>query len=382
MRIAHVIRALDVGGAERVTAELASIFAQQGHEVTIFVGWPTSCESPAQQRLDPAVRVEYIQQAPASRIATYLFAVWWTWRNRRRLLSFDVFHCHLAYGALIATVLGSWGHFKRPRALMVETYHSVGARIPRPTRWAHSWMAARRDVLVLMASDSYWSRFVRKHPALAVRTVLNGVPAPQLQSLTDEDRREYRARVGIPEEARFVVGSIGMLRPDRQPSIFLPVIVGLVDQFGDDIHWLFAGDGPEREKLQRLVGDAGVARNVHFVGLVTDIRYPLSVLDLHFTAAVEGVIGIAGIEGALAGVPVLAFQASPDYETRAEDWVWSSNQHQSIVATAVTLLRDSGKRHELAQRQKEYAARHHSLECMAAAYRDIYQMCAAIKSVS
>jgi glycosyltransferase involved in cell wall biosynthesis len=145
---------------------------------------------------------------------------------------------------------------------------------------------------------------------------------------------------------------------------------------------LFAGDGPERENLQRLVTEAGLSRNVHFVGVVTDIRYPLSVLNLHFTAAVGEVVGIAGIESALAGVPVLAFQASSDYKTRPEDWVWSSNEHQEIVAAAVTLLDDTCRRHELAQRQREYATRYHSVECMAAAYREIYEKSARSRPAS
>ena len=374
MKIAHVIRALEVGGAERVTAELASAFAESGDDVTIFAGWPAALESPAHRRLDPAVHVEYIDDRERSRVVTYLRGACWVWTNRVRLEAFDVLHCHLTYGAVIGTfvkLVRGLRQSGRPR--LVETYHSVGAPIPRWTRWLHSLMAAQSDVLVLMAVDSYWIRFAQTHPAVPVKTVLNGTPTPNLGSLDHVAPARYRRELGIPPEAAFVVGSIGMLRPDRQPRVFVPVIAAMVRELGDEVHWIFAGDGPERPELERLVAAAGISKNVHFAGVVSDVRYPLSVMALHFTITVGVVGGMAAIESALAGVPVIGFQLSVDYQTEGGDWIWSSSDSTTLADTAVRLLRDREERLALARLQQKYAMAHHSVEQMTSAYREIYQ---------
>jgi glycosyltransferase involved in cell wall biosynthesis len=373
MKIAHVIRALDVGGAERVTAELASSFAEAGHSVTIFAGWPTDSDSPAQRRLPPSVHVEYIQDRPRSRLLTYMHAASWVWKNRARLQTFDVLHCHLTYGAVVGTLVHSWrGLTGNTRPRLVETYHSVGAPISAWTRQLHALLAARRDTLVLMASDTYWSRFARSHSKLPVKFILNGTATPDLSAIPADARDRYRAALGIPERAAFVVGSVGMLRADRHPDVFIPVIVELVRELGDDFHWIFAGDGEERPRLERLVADAGVAKNVHFAGLVKDVRYPLSLMRLHFTITVRVVGGVASIESALAGVPVIGFQLSADYRASDQDWIWSSNRAANLAAQALRLLRDADALQALATMQRQYALEHHSVEQMTSAYREIY----------
>lgn len=374
MKIAHVIRALDVGGAERVTAELASTFAESGDDVTIFVGWPTDTGSPAQRRLSPKVHVEYIDGREHSRFLTYCVAALWVWKNRARLAEFDVLHCHLTYGALIATMVGLYRRAKRiRRPRIVETYHSVGAPITPLVRWVHSTMAARRDVFVLMAVDSYWLRFARNHRDLTVRTVLNGASTPDIRSVDHAALTRYRVQLGIPSDTAFVVGSIGMLRSDRRPSVFVPIIAALVRELGDEIHWIFAGDGPERSELQRLVENAGLAANVHFAGVVSDVRYPLALMNLHFTITVGEVGGVAAIECALAGVPSIALQASADYQPDPQDWIWSNTCATNVAEAALQLLRHPEERMALARRQRQYALTHHSIEQMARSYREVYQ---------
>ena len=370
MKIAHVIRALEVGGAERVTVELANLFASQNDAVTIFAGWPSDADSPVRSRLSPNVSLEYIQEKRRSTVATYLAAVWWTWRHRRRLMAYDVLHCHLTYGSFIGAVL-YFARRGRARPRIVETYHSVGAPMRAVTRWAHSIMATRRDVFVLMAMDSYWSRFQARHPTLAVRLILNGARTPDVRGVDAATRRQYRAQLGIPEEAQFVVGSIGRLSRDRQPWAFMLVITELVREFGNDVHWVFGGDGPERDKLERLTRSAGVAGNVHFSGVLGDVRYLLSTLDLHFTITVRKVGGVAAIESALAGIPTVGLQADADHQT-TDDWIWSSVDPAPLAATAIRLLRNPAERKELADKQQHYACSQHSVERMAQLYRQVY----------
>jgi glycosyltransferase involved in cell wall biosynthesis len=374
LRIAYVIPSLNPGGAERVTAELASIFARTGHEITIFVGWRSDADSAMRDRIDPRVHVEYISSVKGSRIGTYLGGIVWTWRNRPRLYSFDVLHCHLTYGSVVATALAFFRRLGRsPRPVIVETYHAVGMRIPALQRWAHSLMATTRDVLVLMASDPFWVRFTTRHPRLLVRTILNGASLPCVGEMDQQARRRYRRQLGIPDATPFVLGSIGMLRADRQPWIFLPIIQSLVRELGDQVHWIYVGDGPERARLEGRVRDAGLARQVHFAGSVADVRYPLSVMDVFVTLTVGEVCGIAAMEAALAGVAVIGVQLVADHRPGSREWIWSSERPEEVSAMASGLLRNPRERASLGERQRQHANQHHTVGAMAQSYRDVYE---------
>jgi glycosyltransferase involved in cell wall biosynthesis len=232
-----------------------------------------------------------------------------------------------------------------------------------------------------MASDSYWLRFARNHRDLIVKTVLNGASTPDTRSLDHAALIQYRAELGIPSDAAFVVGSIGMLRSDRRPCVFLPIISALVQEFGNGVHWIFAGDGPERPELERLVANAGFADNVHFAGVVTDVRYPLSLIGLHFTITVGAFGGVAAIESALAGVPSIALQASIDYQPDPQDWIWSSTSAIRVGEAAIGLLRSPEERMALAARQRDYALTNHSIEGMERSYREVYHaLMASVRS--
>src|SRR5258705_3788761 len=121
-----------------------------------------------------------------------------------------------------------------------------------------------------------------------------------------------------------------MLRTDPQPWIFLPIIRSLVGELGDQFHWIFVGDGPERANLEGKVRDAGLSNQVHFAGSVADVRYPLSIMDVFLTLTVGGVPGIAAMEAALAGVPVVGVQLVSHYQPGAQEWLWSSDRPEAV----------------------------------------------------
>jgi glycosyltransferase involved in cell wall biosynthesis len=378
LRIACMMSALNAGGAERVTVELASLFAKGGHDVTLFVGWPSVAEAPPRSRLHKNVRIEYMLPVWRGTAARYLGGISWALRNRRRLCAFDLVHCHLTFGAFVGTVISMYRRAAGLRTpAIVETYHAVGMRISPRLRWLHARMAAHRDVLVLMASDAYWSRFTNRHQGLTVRTVLNGTSTPDVCEMTPADRAEYRTALGIPESCKYVIGSVGFLRSDRQPEVFVPIIARLVHEFGDNVHWIFGGDGPEQANLENLVKEAGIQKNVHFAGYIADVKYPLSIIDLYFTLSVGPVTGVAALEATLVGLPVIGVQLLHDYKPAASEWIWSSYDARTVAEKAIHMLNNPAQRRQLGERQQAYARVHHSVEAMGRSYQEIYKLALA-----
>lgn len=375
MKIAHVIPTLGFGGAERVAIELARCAALAGHEVTIFVGWEDGQQEFVRARLPEPVAIRAILQANRTRTGRYRAGFAWVRSHRRELSTFDIVHCHLTFGAFIGSLLFWYRKLSRGRKpRIVETYHAVGMRIPALKRWIHGRMALRRDALVLMASDPYWKRLVERHPRLLVRTIKNGAIDPQGNAGLSFTKEQERARLGIPAGTRLVVGTVGVLRVDRQPWLYVPIFSNLARLFGPAIHFVFGGGGPEQDRLEALLRAEGLLDRSHITGPISEPRRVMAAMDLYLTINVGPYCGVAAMEAALSGVPVMAIQLLKTYRATDDDWIWSSSDVGEISARAAELLRDETARVELGRRQQSYARQNHTVDQMCKSYQELYSL--------
>ncbi|MDP9203375.1 MAG: glycosyltransferase family 4 protein [Gemmatimonadota bacterium] len=344
-----------------------------GHKVTIFTAWHQNDHSKIAERLPGSVRIESVAQGPSGPVARYARTAFWVVKNRKNLSSFDIIHCHLTFGSFVGFLM-AMARKGPPQATpcIVETYHAVGMPISPIIRWTHARMASSRDVLVLMAHDRYWTSFAQTHPKVTVRTILNGADDPGVGSVTESDRQAYRRSLGILDKTRFVVGTVGVLRRDRQPWKYLPIFSDLAEKFGPEIHFVIAGGGPERKRLESLLATRELSKQVHITGPIPNPRVALSVMDLYLTLNVGSVTGLAAIEAALAGVPVVAIQMLSSYRGSENDWIWSSPDLPEVSRRAEELLRSDSARHLVGTQQQAYARANHTVDAMCRSYQRLY----------
>lgn len=367
MKIVHVIPALTKGGAERVVIDLANEAVERGHQVTILCAVPAPAEQ-LPRPLRPEVAQRYISPSGRSRRAAYAAMLPWLLRNRRWLRDQDVIHCHLTAASVFGTLV-QW--LRRGRSpVVVETYHAVGMAIPDRQRAFHAALLGRRDAVAFMADDPFWARFREARPASLFRTIPNGiVPLPPI--ITDASETYRRTKTRIPEGA-LVVGSIGRLVPARRPDLLMEAFAHLAKTTSADVHLLLGGEGPERDRLLAQASAHGIAGRVHLPGLVLDPREPLGLIDLYWTINIGPITGIAALEAAFAGVPMIALQLQKSYREGVNDWIPSSAKPADVASRAEDLLEDD-KRAELAKRQGAHVAAHFGVEAMALAYLEFYK---------
>jgi len=372
MKIAHILPALSKGGGERVAVELANHQARAGHEVSVIAAWAVA---PAllQDSLDPSIKVSFISMAAPSRLERYLAMPAWIWRHRRWLAGQTILHCHLTYGAIFGTAVSLLRTLSGAGApAVVETCHAVGMPIPSLQRWLYARLAAGRDAFALMAEDSYWRNFLAAHPRLLSAFIPNGVSVPNLAGIDVTARLAYRRQAGIPDNCRLVVGTVGMLRPDRQPWLYIPIFAEITQALGRDVHFLMAGSGSELSRLQALVSEHGLSGQVHFPGLAVNAALPISAMNLYLTLNVGAITGMAALEAALAHVPVIGIQLLPQHQNGLKDWIWSSPDPLEVAKRATELLRSEMARQAMADSQAAYARQYHSVEAMAGSYNALY----------
>jgi glycosyltransferase involved in cell wall biosynthesis len=352
--------------------ELANHAARNGSKVTVIAASPAD---PALQQsaLDPRVEIRFVDPGGRGRGARYLKLVPWLLANRAWIASLDIVHCHLSWSAVFGSLVRLIGRRGGRRPAIVETYHAVGMPIPRFHRWLHARLAASRDALVLMAEEEYWRRFLRRRPRLVSALVPNGITFRPTRRRDSPAAAAYAREIGLPEGAGPILGTVGRIVPARHPEAYPPIFADVSEAIGGNASLILAGDGPVRPKVEQLVRELGLEDRVHFTGEALDPSLPMALIDLYLTINVGPITGVAALEAAAAGLPVIAIQLVEGYEARPEDWIWSSRDLSAVATRAIELLRDEPARRALAERQQAHVEAHHSVEVMARAYDRLYE---------
>lgn len=116
------------------------------------------------------------------------------------------------------------------------------------------------------------------------------------------DRAGARAALGLPETGP-ILGCAARLHPSKRLDAAIAVLPHLPGS-----HLALAGQGPAEACLRALARSLGVADRVHFLGELQPTRIGdfLAALDVFvFPSSLES-FGLAALEAAVAGVPVVA----------------------------------------------------------------------------
>ncbi len=115
-------------------------------------------------------------------------------------------------------------------------------------------------------------------------------------------KAEARARFALPAGTQ-LVGTVGRLNPMKNMEAVLRVLPRL-----PGVHFALAGQGDDRPRLEGLVADLGLGERVHFVGELgpEGVADFLKSLDAFVFPTRAETFGLAGVEAAQAGVPVVA----------------------------------------------------------------------------
>ena len=120
--------------------------------------------------------------------------------------------------------------------------------------------------------------------------------------------------------------------------IYLPVFKKIAKEFGPGVHFLLAGGGPELDRMRSLAIEHNLEEQVHFPGEVKEPIKALAVMDLYISINVGSITGLAGMEAAMFGVPVIAMQWKRGYIATPNDWIWSSTNQSDVAQCSVTSL--------------------------------------------
>ena len=91
------------------------------------------------------------------------------------------------------------------------------------------------------------------------------------------------------QDGQIVIGIIAVLRQFKRHDRFLNMARNIIDNNSDkDIHFVMAGDGPQRENLSNMINDLGLQDHVSILGHVSNVPELLQALDVFVLTSDSG----------------------------------------------------------------------------------------------
>jgi len=190
------------------------------------------------------------------------------------------------------------------------------------------------------------------------------------------DLRRFRPR---PREARseVVIGAVARLSKEKGLRYLLEAFA-VVTGHHPQARLVLAGEGPERQRLERLAARLGLGERVRFLGEVPHEQVPevLQQLDIFAMPSTYEGFGVAALEAEAMELPVVAsrIHGIPDVVLDGETGLLvPPRDGQALAAALERLASDGDLRRRLGQAGRAFVAEHYSWEENTAQMEALYE---------
>ncbi len=269
----------------------------------------------------------------------------------------DILHASLPYPWSCTYAIGAG--LLTPGVRTVAVQHAILPPQVRRQAWLNHLSLSRLDAHVALTPRQ--ARLIEGMARLrpgSMRIIPNGV--------ADVDVEPVSRPVPGP-----IVGYVGRLSPEKG----LDVLVRTLERI-PELTVVLVGDGPDRESLERLAAELGVADRLTLPGWIEEPRPWLAMFDVFaFPSRSEG-FGLALIEAMFASRPVVATAIGgiPDVVVDGETGLLVPPEDPTALAQALgTLLADDELRLAMGTRGRARARQEFNLENMIHSYESLYE---------
>jgi glycosyltransferase involved in cell wall biosynthesis len=270
-----------------------------------------------------------------------------------------VVHAHDAHavtlGGLAARLIG------RP---LVAT-RRVDFHLRRPGFWARAdrVIAISRAVADVLAADGIApERIVVVHSGIA------------LEDLRRTPRLGVRERLGL-EPGATVAANVAALVGHKDHATLFRAASRLADRF-PALHWVVAGEGPERRPLERLRRDLALEGRVHLLGHIANPAGLVADANVFVMSSREEGLGTAVLDAMALGIPVASTTAGglPEMLQDGAGVLAPPQDPERLAGAVARLLAEPGLAHAVSERAS-VAVQHFTSARMAEAVRSVYRSC-------
>jgi glycosyltransferase involved in cell wall biosynthesis len=352
LRIAHTEASSGWGGQEiRILNESAGMRAR-GHDVVVYAAEGARIVAEAPHFGVPVVPLPIGRKRPGG-----LMALVQTFARH----PVDIVNTHSSTDTWLAALACRTLRWRgRPAPVLVRTRH---VSVPVPRDAATRWLYGRASARIVTTGEALREQLIRDNGIAPERidSIPTGIDAVKFGTLS---RSEARGLLGLARDAR-LIGIVATLRSWKGHRYLVDAMPRLRHA---DAKLLIVGDGPQREALERQVGEAGLRDRVTFAGQQRDAAPWIAALDVFAlpSYANEGVPQ-ALLQAMFARVPCVTTDAGaiPEIARDGETASIVPREDPAALAAAIdALLDDRARAAAQAQRAHAFVSSRYTLAAM------------------
>lgn len=311
MRVAHVIKATGIAGAERhLLMLLSGLRAREVDAQIVLLVEP-------RRPMDALVEEAAARDIPVGRIAIHSHfdvALFGKLRAAFRDMQPDIVHTHLLHADLFGIPAA---RLARVPAVITSRHNDNAFRRRLPLRWLNRALWSQVDAGIT-SSDAVrrFSVAVEGAPPRKLQTIHYGLERRPDDALRQTDRVAFRAEFNLPPDAP-VVGIVCRLVEQKGVAYGLEAFASATADL-PEARLVIAGDGALKGRLQAQARTLGLADRVHFLGWRTDALRVFAGLDIFLMPSLWEGFGLVLLEAMSQRLPVVASNVSAIPEVVAD----------------------------------------------------------------
>jgi glycosyltransferase involved in cell wall biosynthesis len=363
IRVVHIVPMLSPGGAERVAIHIVRGLNRQLYE-PVVISYTGRLDCELDRLLDEAgIEVHYLGKRPG-----FDYRMYYRLAPVLKECKPDILHTHL-HVLRYAMPFLVW----RKNVPVLHTVHNLAEReIETGMRWMQRYALHHGVVPVAVAQEVALS-VEGMYGLPTCRVITNGIPTQSYAS-PQTPRKEWRAREGFGQDDILFV-CVARFAPQKNHELLLKAFAEGPAR-DPRAHLVLVGEGVLREKLQEQTKSLGLANQVHFLGLRTDIPDVLGAMDVFVLSSDWEGNPLSVMEAMASGLPIVSTAAGgvPDmFEHGKEGYVVPIGDAAALAHCMNTLLREGEAARSLGAAAGRRAKEKYDVSTMVRAYEEAYE---------
>lgn len=296
MKIVFVLTEIAIGGAERVVLDLCCNLQQRNIKTAVIALKPLNNDDIMVQ----AFRSQNIKLYSLNADKKHPFKLF----GLRRLITAlapNVVSSHLFHPNILCRLLLTGRNFR-----LINTIHIMEIRRSQSWRFAADLltfrMADAHTAVSKAAADFQTKKLFL--PKNAIKVIRNGINIPH--SMSKDEILAIRRKWGV-DDCHYVFGCVGRLNHQKGFDLLLNMTDIICKEIKNrKIGLVFIGDGPEKEKLQKLAEKAHPRMKTVFAGYSDNAASECSAFDVFLMPSRFEGLPLSLIEATAHGIPITA----------------------------------------------------------------------------
>lgn len=363
IKVVHIIPMLCLGGAERIAVDIVSGLNRERYEPVVV-----SLMGRTDWDLDRTLEENRVVIHYLGKHLGFDYRMFSQVYGVLRACRPDIIHTHLQ---VLRYVFPPAAFLEETS--MLHTVHNLAEReIESGMRWLQGY-ALQHGVTPVAVAEEVALSLEKVYGVPKCRVIPNGIPT-RCYASPRMPRWEWRAREGFAESDILFV-CVARFAPQKNHELLVKAFAA--GPAGDRrAHLVLVGDGALKKRLESQVANLGLSRQVHFLGVRTDIPDLLGAMDVFVLSSdFEGnplcvmeamASGLPVVSTAVGGVPALL-------EGGKQGLLVPPSDSQSLSRSMTLLLQNHEVRNSWGRAAARRAKEEFDVSNMVRAYEEVYE---------